>query len=144
MLRMQAVPWSQTAVLGELHFYHRRSQEACLSSKPRAAFGSKPASHASSLSVRMGSGKVRTCMTLHALGSSSCSRTLQSTSQEVTHQQLCPGENHTWQLKAAIAVGRTQPKTWHRKSHRWGMKKVCPGWQTAAPLPSHQAVFFPQ
>lgn len=44
------------------------SQEACLCCKPRAAFNSRLAGHASSISVCLGSGKARTCMTLHVPG----------------------------------------------------------------------------
>lgn len=62
-------------------------------------------------------------------GTSSCSHTLQSTSQEVAHWQ---GKN----IPGCFRVGQTQPKTRDRQSHRWGKQKVCPECHTAAPLPS--------
>lgn len=103
--------------------YHRRSQEACLFCKPRAAFGSRLAGHASSVSVCMGSGKARTCMTLHVPGRRAALICCKAHPKRSPTSSYAQGKT----IPGCFKVGRTQPKAWDRQSHRWGMQNVCPG-----------------
>lgn len=72
----------------------RHSQEAHLPCKPRAAFGSKLASHTDSISICMVSGRARACMTLHAPGCwaalTCCKASRQVTTSSYTWGKLSP------------------------------------------------------
>lgn len=98
--------------------YDRHSQEACLSCKPRAAFGSRLARHASSLSDCMGPGKARTCMTLHAPGGQAALVCCKAHPKRSPTSSYAQGKT----IPSCFEVGQTQAKTWDRQSHRWGMQ----------------------